>query len=239
MGSTAHSLILQEVFQATVIVGYQRLDADIHLRQVQAGCQLEESSYAHIQVFRNDIAITVGHQLGQLVVQTNFILKTHRHISFGRKHETNEAGQSRILIDEMSQFMPDNELQLIGCHQIKQGRIDVDNMRFSLLLSCYRKSVDRRITCNIEIHWLFKIQLFLHIMTQAMEIRQKFLVHLQAVSFHVAPPVSVASGHPDFLEHFLYYRTLQGIVNLLTNLSFQFNRWIEIATALYDIDVFH
>ena len=233
MGGTADALVLEEVVEPAVVVGDQCIEAHVHLHQVKARGEFEECRDTHAQVVGGHIPVAVGHQFGQLLVQTDFVLQRDGHGCLWRKHEAYETRETRVLVDEMSQFVSDDEAQLILCHQVEESGVDIHDIRLALVFRSHRKGVHRRVASDIEVDGLFEMQFVFHLMAQSVEVGQRVLLDFQTVSLHTASPVGIGARGLDFLEHGLYHRPLEGVVDLLAELFLQGNGWFQVFPALF------
>ena len=106
----AHAAALEEVVQVLAVVRQEFLDADLHLLEVQAGCHFEEGGDAGVQVPAGEVTVAVGDQLGQVVVQVDLELQGDgRRSGLRRVDEIDEALERGVQVDQMPQFVADDE----------------------------------------------------------------------------------------------------------------------------------
>lgn len=139
-----------------------------------------------------------------------------------------EARELGVLVDEVAQFVANDKLQFVARHQVEESRVDVDDVGLVLVLRGHREGVDRRVAGDVEIHLARVAQLVFHLMAEVVEVAEQLLLHLEAVSLHVAPPISVAARGAYLPQHLFHDAALQGVVDLLAQLPFQFDCRVEL-----------
>ena len=209
-----HTLSLEEILQPLAVVLQEIVDADLHLLEIQTGGHLEESRHAGLQFTAGEIAIAVRHQLGEVVVQVDLILQQERDPGLGRIDEIDQPPQGRVLVDEVSQLMADDEAQFVLAHQVEEFGIDIDDMRMPPFLRRDGEGVDGGIPRHVEIDGLLEAQPFLDVVAKIVEVPEEILFHFHAVALHAASPVIVVRGVLRILEDELHDIALQGRINL-------------------------
>lgn len=151
-------------------------------------------------------------------MQTDFVLKSHGHVGVRGEDELDESAEGGVAVDEVSQLVSHHEAQFGGCHEVEEARVDVDDVWMLLVFGSQRESVDGGVAGDIEVDGFVEVQLRLHFVAQVVEVGQQFGMHFQAMAFHGAAPVGVAAAGFGFAQHLFHHRSLQGGVNLLTEL---------------------
>ena len=151
-------------------------------------------------------------------------MQGHGHVGIRREHKVYEPGQGCVPIDEMPQLVPDNKPQFVLGHESEERRIDVHDVRFFLVLGCYRKGIHRGVAGNVEVDLFLEVQFSAHFVTKVVEVLEQVLLHLQAVSFHGTAPIGIGIGGLYLAKDLLHNRTLQCIVYLFSDLLLQLNR---------------
>ena len=138
-----HAASLEEVIQVLAVVGQEIFDADLHLFEIQAGRHLEERGDASVQVPAGEVAVAVGDQFGQVVVQVDLELQGDgRRGVLRRIDEVDEALERGVQVDQMPQLVADDESQFILAHQVEQLGVDVYDMGVLRVFRCDGKGVD-------------------------------------------------------------------------------------------------
>ena len=103
-------------------------------------------------------------------MQANLVLHGDGNLrAVRRENEVDQAFESRVLVDQVAQFVADHEAQLIFAHQVEHRGIDIDNVWLPFIFSGNAEGIQITVAGDVEIDFLLDIQSFDYILTKGME----------------------------------------------------------------------
>ena len=104
--------------------------------------------------------------------------------------ELEETEYHCVLVDEVPDFVTDDELQFLASHEVEQTRVDFNDVLSVFVGGCERHGVDLRVAGDIEVDVLLELQFLFHFVAEFVEVAEQLVIHFQAVALHHA-----AHGH--------------------------------------------
>ncbi len=217
----AHAVPFQEVFEVLAVLLDIRMHIQVQSLDVQAGGHFEEGRYAGLDVGNGQIAVAVGDKLAQLRPKPDLVLQHGRQFGvLGRIDKADEPVQFGIPVDNVPQFVAQDEAQLIGRHQLDETGIEIDDVWLFLVFGEHGEGVDLGVACHVQIDLLLEAELVFDFFEKVVQALHQPLFHPETVPFHPTPEITAVLALFHLPSDWVHDVPVQRAENLVPELLF-------------------